>query len=232
MLRNIIGPIRIQGFPEEGIIYLDTLVGDLGYGKLDGLFVESFDGRTQALVSTVPLVSGWLGQHRHWLGGPSKDPPLDMAASFTTEAFYTQAFEDDTYYYKFAELPVVTRRRKGFARAILFEQGQDLVAPNPPDGIAVSVVMGGRVFVFKERTVVGQIPVCKAAYEQDRDLAGAVFEAYRASHLKNQALFQKYTDLQDAANSNFQHCFQSHLAGQGDFAALVRQAQELVDRIE
>jgi hypothetical protein len=232
MLRNIIGPIRIQGFPTEGTIHLETLIDELGYGKLDGLFVKSFDGNMQAVVSSVPLLHDWLGRHQDSGVSHSGHLPIDMASAFMTEGFYMEAFEDDAYYYKFADLPVVAHHTGGIARAILFEHTQDTPAPYPPDGIAVSVVVDDRVFILKESTAVREIPACKTAYEKDRDLAEVALRAYHASQLKDKAQFQKYTDLDDAASSNFQRCFQHHLAEQHYFPALVRQAQGLIDRID
>jgi hypothetical protein len=232
MLRHLVGPIRIQGFPGSGSISLETLMGDLGYGKLDGLSAKSFDGRTDALVSTVPLLKAWLGEHSDsWEGKPA-GASLDIAKSFVMEDFYTQVFQDDSYYYLFAELPVIAHHQHSFARAVLYENAQDFVAPNPPENIAVSVVVGNTVFVLKERTTTGQMAACKVAYDQDSALADAAFASYRASQLKDQAEFKKYTDLQEVADSNFRHCFQQHLTQQPYYTDLVKQAQSLVDRIE
>jgi len=46
MLRNIVGPIQIVGFPTEGTTYFNPLEEGIGSGKLDGLSVTSFDGKS------------------------------------------------------------------------------------------------------------------------------------------------------------------------------------------
>jgi hypothetical protein len=229
MVRALVGPLDIEGFPYEGRSNVDTLANDEGFGKLDGLMATSLDGNTSVVVSTIPLLHAWLIGHRNWWPGQSDNPPLDIAAALRSEGFYTQALDTDAHVYKFADIPLTLSSEHDIVGAILFEYGQDLVAPNPPNEIAVSVIRSDRVFIFTESTIVDPIPACKIAYERDWKAASTVLATYQAASPKDDALFDKYTRMQDAANDNFEHCFQKQLPFQS-YAALTRQAQALIDR--
>jgi hypothetical protein len=200
-VRALAGPLEIEGFPKQGNNHLTTLTPEIGFGALDGLAATSLDGKTDLLLTTKPLLQAWLTEHSHWQASASDNPPIDIASAFGNENFYTQAISDDAAVYKFADLPVTVHVSNTLARAILFEYGQDEVAPNPPDMLAVSIIQGDRVFIFTQAANVEQIAACKAAFERNQ-----------------------------AADHVYEQCFEKQLPAQDGYAELIRQAQALVDR--
>ena len=61
MIRNAIGSFNIKGFPKKWEYNIDSLYrGDPGFYALDGMRAASLDGKTQAVVSTVPLLRAWV----------------------------------------------------------------------------------------------------------------------------------------------------------------------------
>jgi hypothetical protein len=200
MLRDMVGPVGIKGFPAQGAINLEALSNEVGFGKLDGLAATSLDGKTILVITTKPLLQAWLTAHQRWSGSALDNPPVDIARAIRNENFYTQAIGDDAAVYKFAELPIAAKTSNTMASAILFAYGQDEVAPNPPDMLAVTVVQDDRVFIFTQGANVDQIAACKTAFANDPS----------TEHV-------------------FEHCFEQHLPAQSGYASLIRQAQVLVD---
>jgi hypothetical protein len=232
MMRDLVGPIKLSGFPPTGTLTIDTLTsGDMGFGRLDGLNVKSRDGKTSGIVTTEPLVLAWL---RGSGGGDGKPPalPTAMDAAFAIEDFYTRAFSDDAAASSYVELPAGLPAGQGPARVLLVRFGQDAVAPNPPNEFLVAAAGSGLVSVLRENTSVriGQIPACKTAYDTDMKAAEAVFKQYQATKAKDSALFDKYTALQTAADTNYRQCFAAGIKSRPEYAALLKQAQALASR--
>jgi len=232
IVEQIVGPIELEGFPTSGTSNLETLIQELGYGKLDGIAVQSLDGKAQAVVSTMPLLRSWLHNNPDVSRHHSIATTADIAETFTTGDFYTGVFEDDSYYYKYADLPVSSDNATGPVRAILFEAAQDYPAPYPPGGIVVTVVSGDKVIVLKTHVAAPDIPGCASAYKQEFLLAQDALVAYQASKLRDKAAFDRYTELEERANSHYLQCYGQHIPEQQAYPELVRVAQGLVDKVK
>jgi len=214
-LQVLLGPIHIKGFPAQGKINLETLNdNDTGFGKLDGLAFTSIDGKTTLVVTSKPLLQAWLREHQQ---GRNESLPMDIAAAFRNENFYTQAIGNDAAVNKYAELPVTTHAPHTLAAAILFQFAQDYSAPNPPDSIAVSIMQGERVFILTQPAQVNQIATCKTAYD-------AAVHAINKRHASG-------VDPYQVPNRDFMHCFAQQFPAQRDHARLVRQAQAMIDSV-
>lgn len=233
MIRDIIGPIGISGFPPRGSSHVDELSGGTDLGKLDGISARSITGKTEVIVTTEALLRAWLNGHRNWWNAATGNPPANVDEAFKSASFYQQAIANDAAVWPFAEIPVATRSTGSVAGALLFSFGQDFVSPNPPEEIAVSVMVNGRVFVLTEKTAtkLNQIAVCKSAYDRERKAADNVLEAYRVSGAKDEAMFANYTKLEDGTDTHFRRCLGEHIKKGNDYTALVRQAQALVDLV-
>lgn len=232
MIDQIVGPIHLEGFPVRGTSNLATLIEELGYGALDGIAVQSFDGKAKAVVSTMPLVRRWLQDNPDI----SKNHPItteaDILAISTTEDFYTGVFNEDAHYYKYAELPVTSGRATRPARAMLYAPGQDYPAPSPPVGVVVTVVSGEKVIVIKTKTKAPDIASCASAFNREYKLSLEAYAAYQKSRLRDKAAFDRSTDMEDRANSHYLQCYGQHLPQQPAYAELVREAQALVDKVQ
>jgi|GEM_PF-7001519 len=80
MLRDLIGPLELAGFPKEGASNIASLEHDIDFGNLDGIQARSLDGKTNVIVSTTPLLRAWLKD--------TSEVPADMKAAFQSELLY------------------------------------------------------------------------------------------------------------------------------------------------
>jgi hypothetical protein len=229
----IVGPVALKGFPAGPKTNLDSLMsGDFGFGLLDGLNYASPDGKTHVIVTTDSLFDHWLREHRDWWGPKTENVPQQVDAALRSEAFYTQALQTDSAISRYVELPLVKPAKTRFAYAMLIARTQTL-GPRTPDQLMVSVVSGGRVFVIDAgtRTRVKAIPACDALWKEGQRKSSEKQDAYIASHLEDQELFEQGVKAEEAGDAAFHRCFAERARSQPFFAALTREAQALLDAL-
>ena len=233
MMRSIVGPVAIEGFPAEGKISLDSLFqGDLGFGLIDGLVYASADGRTQIVVTTEPLLAHWLVEHKDWWGPKIENVPQQAQAALKSEAFYTQALVTDSAFSKYAELPVRKPAGAAFAYAMLIARTQSL-GPRTPDELLVAVIASGRVFVVSAPAGarIAPIAACRQIWKDAEQQAIEKQNAYIRAQSKDENLTRQSDRLEEEGDAAFRRCFAARAPADPSFAALARQAQGFVDRL-
>ncbi|MHA6204788.1 hypothetical protein ACXU4B_10215 [Dyella soli] len=229
MMQGIVGPIHLAGFPTNGTYSVETLFQELGFGGLDGIAVNSFDGKARAVVTTVPLLQVWLRDTPDLLKHPPKRGTADFGEAFASEDFHSMAVgDDDVHFYKYAELPVF--QGVGLARAMLYVPAQDDPAPASPEGVLVAVMKGDKVVLFRKLLVAPAIPECAAAFAEDSKKALAREAAYAAARARNDPSASD-VDWYGQASNAFIRCYARRLPGTAAYPALVREAQTLVDLV-
>jgi hypothetical protein len=229
----IVGPVALKGFPAGPKTNLDSLMsGDFGFGLLDGLNYASADGKTHVIVTTDSLFDHWLREHRDWWGPKTENVPQQVDAALRSEAFYTQALQTDSAISRYVELPLVKPAKTKFVYAMLIARTQTL-GPRTPDQLMVSVVSGGRVFVINAgtRIRIKAIPVCEALWKEGQRKSSEAQDAYIASHLEDQELFEQGVKAEEDGDAAFHRCFAERARSQPFFAAVTRQAQALLDAL-
>jgi hypothetical protein len=158
--------------------------------------------------------------------------PQDVEAALKSEAFYTQALNTDAAISKYAELPLPKPAQAKFAFAMLAARSQD-IGPHTPDEIIVSVVKDGRMFVVTApaNAKVDPVPACERIWRDASRNAAKAHEAYVASGMKDDKLFEQSTRIEEEGDAAFRRCFAQQAKGRNFVTALTRQAQDLVDRL-
>jgi len=218
-LRGIVGPTRLEGFPAEGKINLDSLAeGDSSLGLLDGLVHAAPDGKTRIVVTTRELLDRWLAGHRHWWNDKN-DMPEGLEPALKSEAFYTQALYTDAYFFQFVDLPVARPSDATFAFAALVGRAQD-VGLETPDEAVVTVLRGGRAYVIVAPAAVEAktTPQCLQGWK-------------KAEKQAETADTERGEQLRDAGYRAYRRCFAAQAQRQGWFPALKKQAQALIDAL-
>ena len=224
-MRRIVGPSKLQGVPGEAKSNVDTLYrGDQGFGRLDGLAYGAIDAKTRIVVSTDTLFKAWLRSRRKWW--PTDEVPQDMTKALRSDVFFTQALLGDAAFQIYVELPVKKPAKASMVFAMLNTRAQD-IGPYPPSEISVSVVQGHRVYVVTTPPVaeIAMMPECVALW----NAASKKLEEEAGKPSSGQSFGDLSEAIRSDGDAEFHRCFAERAPREASFAALVRQAQEIVD---
>jgi hypothetical protein len=231
-LRTILGRVTVEGVPADGKLNLETLLeGSLGFGQIDGLSHQAADDAPRLIATTPSLAKRWLVAHAKW--GDSNNVPQDLQAALRSEPFYTQAMSQDAAVFHFATIPVTKPASTSFVNAMLIARRQD-IGLTTPDELVVAVVRADRVFIWSVPTQakVTVNPACEALWNAAVARGDKAYEAYQKSDPKNEKLFEEQTRILQEGDDAFRRCFGERAAREPFFGALVKQAQELVDKVK
>jgi len=206
-LSDIVGQQDLVGFEHQAKINLKTLAPNIEFGRLDGLIFRSGKDDAQALVTTDAILANWLS---------TADPgvPRDIATALKSELFITFAIgAPDMRTYEFAELPVMGPTGGGMSFAALGTESADETL-DPPHEIYASVHRGSTIYLLwtKLSQKISTAPACEAMAQramQDLNRRGDAGQSWLA----------------------YRRCFASHMKDQSFYAAVLQQAQALVNRV-
>jgi len=222
-LRSIIGPVVIDGFPQQGLINLVTLYRGVGFGQVDGLRFSS--GKETLLITTVRLLNDYIDRHRTL--------PAEYTRLAKDGEFYRLVFDWSSVTTHFAAIPSRGAPFNVFTYAFLGLRSQD-TGPFVPNAIYVFISNGKYVFVVSAALTepMMQIADCKETWGEYDKKSASAFEAYRASDLKDKRAFDDYVRYEREGFEMYRTCFGRKAITQPSFASLIRQVQSIVDRIQ
>ena len=230
-LKRIIGPLALAlpGLPADGKNNTDTLIkGDQEFGKLDGLVYSSKDYNTQVWVTTEGLFKIWLREHRKWWR--NNDLPQDPAKALGQASFYTQATGTGAATEKYAELPIKKPVAASLAFAMLGTHAQD-IGPRDPEDVTVAVLQGGKLYVVRvpARAKIGPFPPCQALWDAATKKSEKEFERHRDN--PNAKAPSRQMTIEEEGDAAFRRCFAERAPRDKNFPDLVRQAQDIADKL-
>jgi len=217
LLRLAVPAWQARGFAAKGRINLGSLeADDVEFGQVDGLRYTA--GDNTVIVTTKPLLTRWLADHRNWWKD-EKNIPASMTAAFRSEAFYTQALSTDAA--AFLHGLVLVKAPPGAELAVveLAAFAQDLVLDRGPTTLLAVVLRGDRVFIAEEKLQTPLPPVLFCKKTMDLTLV----------HAKAEKNTDKSNALEEKADREYRDCFGVRLREQPNYAATQKQAQALVD---
>jgi hypothetical protein len=231
-LDAIVGPFAVAGYPAAGKFTLETLSGgDIGFGQLDGMVHSAGDDGPQVIVTTRGLVDRWLRAQ-----STEKDAdlrlPADLDAALREDNFYTFSVSEDAAFGKTAELAVAKPDGADLVVAALGGFAQD-IGPNPRQEIVVTLQRNGRVYIASQvaKTALGKIDACEAIWTAALKKSEDLRSAYQKSGAKNEKLFDDGTKAEDDGDKAYRACLVARTPQQAYYPALVKEAQELADRL-
>jgi hypothetical protein len=182
------------------------------------------------IVTTTPLLKRWIAAHKKWWD--DNNIPQEMNAALKSEPFYTQATSSDAAVWHYADIPVATSANATFATAMLDARRQDVGLETPTE-LLVAVAGPVRAFIWSApvNAKISMMPECAEIWNAAQKQADAAYEAYRASDLKDEKKFEDSKTILDKADTEYRKCFAARAKGEPFFAAITKQAQELVDRV-
>ena len=207
-LKDIVGPIAVKGFPPADKLNLALSEHEEEFGNLDGL--TSYSEGQDMVVTTKPLLKAWVEAK-----AKEKDKdvrlPADVDAAIRQSNFYTFSVGQDAAFEKRADLPVTKPTGADFAFAALgvFAQAEGHWVP---DAIVATDIKGDRVFVgnVKLKAAVGEIFACEAIWTMAQE---------------------KHPEALEQVERNYRACANARAHKEPSFAAVTKEAQNLVNRL-
>jgi hypothetical protein len=228
-LKAIIGPIQVEGFPNQGRNNIYTLTNELGFNMVDGL---RYTNQNDILfVTTKALLNNYLQRNPDY---PKNLNQLSETGEFgSTVNFYREVFDEDTSVTTYLELPIKRANGQTFARAFLGISSQDIGPSYIPTQIFVIAARENKIFVVstQAKTKIEQISQCQKQSDDLWKQADEVLIAYRKSGLKNSSLFEKNTKLEEQSFTEYQHCFGREAKKAKFFAPLTSEVQTMINRL-
>ena len=212
-MREMVGPVAIDGFDKDGKLNLDGLIkGDQGFGALDGLTFMSADKKASIIVTTTSAFRSWLTEHKNWWG--KDDIAQQPGVAVQQNGFYTQALVTDAAIVRLVELHVRKPLGSVFVFAMLGGRTQD-ATPQQADEVFIAVGRAGHVYVGQSRNIatVGPIAACEGTRKAALD--------YRPSD------DPKAKEL----DTRFLNCFASRARFQPTYSGALNAAQQMIDSV-
>jgi len=222
-MQALIGASGVKGAPAQGKLNLDSLItGDMGFGLLDGLAFK-LKGDTQVLVTTRGLLTRWLkDQQDVWKDSPRNGPPAEIGAALRAENFYTQAMSHDAAVTRYADIPVAEPN----AYAMLIAHQQD-IGPTVPKEMIIAVLRGDRLFIWNAPAAAKttMFPPCAAIWKDAERKANA-------ASAKKDSADDAVDKIQQDGDAKMRACYNERAKSAAFFPALVKQAQDLIERVK
>lgn len=215
----IVGIAPPRGFGPAKSNVGSLITGDMEFGRLDALVFEADNGRTQMVVTTLPLFRRWLASRR--------ELPKEPDAAIRNADVFTQSLPTDAAIVQFADIPLGVPG--GFA--MLSGRTQDR-APDEADEVIVAGIRGERVFIA---TTSLQQGIRVAACSKARTAADRKLEALEKKEFKpgedNSDFTDRMSKMRDEVDADFRKCFGQQAQKDPRFAAAVARAKELLERL-
>ena len=139
---------------------------------------------------------------------------------------------EDAAFGKTADLTIAKPADADLVMAELGGFAQD-IGPNPRQEIVVTLQKGGRVTIANQvaKTAIGKIDACEAIWTAATKKSEELKSAYQKSGAKNEKLFDDGTKAEDDGDKAYRACLVAKTPQQPDYPALVKEAQELGERL-
>jgi|GEM_PF-7131701 hypothetical protein len=231
ILSKIIPWSMVAGYIGPGKPNLETLLPELGYGKLDGMTWDKwYEGGTFLFVSTPALVRQWysttkqdkssiLAESQSINSIKADDKALFKKLAVIDE-FYSTAIESDSRWTTLGEIPTKVPPNFDFLLVTVGQSSQDIPTAQPTD-VQVVAQLRGFIFIFRESIVDldAQINECDTIFKSKWSLSEKLDEQYRAT--RDQTVFKQILDIQDAASLDAVSCYQQSI-GKQSFVPLIQ----------
>jgi hypothetical protein len=223
-LKEMIGPIKIEGFSEQGTINLETLQRNGGFGQADGLIFTSPSHNELLFVTTKGLL-------KHY--ATNKELPIDLDRLSRTNEIYLRVFSWDSAFTLFTEMPITNIHGLSMAHAFLALNAQD-IGPFIPTTLLVFIAKGNLVLLVKSNVQdqINEIPACKEEWDKFDKKSSEALDVYQSSELKDQKAFDDHIRYGNEGFEAYRNCFGRNIKFEPIFPSLMNQVQSIVTRLE
>jgi hypothetical protein len=215
-LREILKDSKYSG---QGKINLETLISELGFGMLDGLWFEKDSMRIFYTSKNLFLKYFNANQIEGLI-------PENLDAAFQS-AFFSDAFVLDFSHIK------ITSAKSTEAYGVVGLAGQ-MPGPFPPQHLFAFASTDKYIYLIDKylKTPIKELPQCKSEWSIINAEAEKLGEQYRAANLKDTTALNKWHKLDELAFSKYCECYQKELTRDPRFKAIQKQLKRMVKYLE
>lgn len=199
--------LKTSRFANKGEINLETLLGYLGFGMLDGLSFKK-DSSTRIFYTTKNLFLSYVKVNE-------KGNPFDGLSPDVFANIFNNTFQSDVHVenYSFVKLQSPDNV---LAYGMVAGLSQ-MIGPFPPQHIYVFVSFDKFVYMAEIglKEPIKEIPKCKSVWDSIHTVAEKNLEAYRASDLNDTTSFNKGIEVDEVAYRKYCDCFNRELKNGG-----------------
>jgi hypothetical protein len=208
--------LQASHFRANGDINLETLLGYIGFGMLDGLRFNK-DSTTRIFYTTKNLFFQYAKK--------GDEHSFDKWSANDFASVFNSAFQMDVHVdsYSFLKLPS-TPNMASYGMLAMLSQ---MIGPFTPQHIYVLVSKDDFIYMAEItlKDPLDEIPQCKAEWDRIHTDSEKKLEDYRASDLKDTASFNQGIELDETAFKKYQECYNLELKRSGKFAAIQKQME-------
>lgn len=212
--------LQASHFRANGDINLETLLGYIGFGMLDGLRFNK-DSTTRIFYTTKNLFFQYAKK--------GEEHSFDNWSTNDFASVFNSAFQMDVHVdsYSFIRLSP-TPRVEAFGMLALLSQ---MVGPYPPQQIYVLASKGNFIYMaeINLQKPLEDMPKCKAAWDSLYSRSEKKLEAYRGSNLNDTTSFNQGMELEDTAFKKYCDCYNRELKNNGKLATIQKQMESIVN---
>jgi hypothetical protein len=188
----------------------------------------------RVLVTSRALLAGYL---RERLAAGDTTLPLDPMSALARQELYADAFPEDAFVLRYADIPVDHAAESGVVAAMLVARAQDYTAFTPND-VMVSVVHGDRIYLVeaRPRALIPPDASCVALWTDAERKRDSVLVPDRSTPIDTAAAARdtslRIADrVEERGESLVGQCYAQHVQTDPRFAALVQQVAAIVRRL-
>ena len=157
--------------------------------------------------------------------------PADFDAALHEDNFYTFSVSEDAAFGKTADLAIA--KPAGADWSSRRSAASPRTSAEPAPGNRRDVAEGRPLYIADQvaKTAIGKIDACEAIWTAATKKSDELKSAYQKSGAKNEKLFDDGTKAEDDGDKAYRACLVAKTPQQPYYAALVKEAQEIADRL-
>jgi hypothetical protein len=216
-LRDI---LKDSHFSTIGNINLETLLGYIGFGMLDGL--EFMRDSVKIFYTTKNLFFKYF----------NKKYNLDQLGPKEFESIFQSAFASDWALADFTDIKIPTKSN-GLAYGMA-AMGFQMSGPGEPDFLFAFYSKDNYIYLAEKqiKKSLKGLPKCKSIWDSINSESEKNFENYRQSGLNDTISFNKGLTLRDIAFDKYCECYRKEFVNDSQFELILKQLKEIVSYLD
>ncbi|WP_029006266.1 hypothetical protein [Azorhizobium doebereinerae] len=225
-LSSVLGPLSFKGVGRTPTFSPGALYsGEMESGRPDGLLFQDEAGTTRIFVSTVPILTNWVGEDAKSYG---REAP-SLVSQLSEDGFLTNAVSSDAAFISYMQLQLAAQEGETVV-ALLGLFAQDDPSDVPPRSLVVARLAKDRVMVatIEAPSAAKEIPACTKVWGDYQTKANQLFAAIPKGRGADDP---KWDEAQTALSDGgiaYRKCYADEAPKQSFYPGVMKRAEGLL----